>query len=302
MGWSVRGTRVVGAIVTFLMAALLGSSSLVAAQTANQPDVASEPLTILLMISDANTDPSAAAAPDAGASDVMAVVHLNPDTQACRALNILPDTQVDVEGVGTTRINQALATGGVELATKTVEDYLGIKIDHYAVIDVQGVVTAIDAVGGVTVNNPTAFSVGGNEFPAGEITLSGDQALLYGRYRENAADMSRLARQKALVEGLISSVGGMNPAAGVPASIQGSVADIQDHLKTDITLDTALEIAQSYSTCVPEEQTVETIMFSETTTMVDAATQEEVLVGVTDPANVEAHANWLINGGELPQQ
>jgi polyisoprenyl-teichoic acid--peptidoglycan teichoic acid transferase len=284
------------AILSLMFAALLAVPGSAFAQTPTQPDVASEPLTILLMVSDAREGEEI----DSGAADVIAVVHLDPETQSCRALNVLPNTRVQIEGVGNTRINQALSQGGVEMAVDTVESYLGIEIDHYGVIDLEGVITAIDAVGGVTLNNPVAFSVGGNDFPAGELTLSGEQALLYARADGQQDTQGRLDMQKALVEGLISSIGSADLGSGIPAAVQGSVADIQDHILTDITLDTALEAANAYSTCVPEEETVETVMFTEEGPQLDEATQDEQISGATDPAEVEAHAEWLINGGELP--
>jgi LCP family protein required for cell wall assembly len=285
------------AVLSLMFAALLAAPAASFAQTATQPDVTSEPLTILLMVSDAPEGEDI----ESGETDVMAVVHLDPNTQACRALNILPTTRVEIEGVGNTRINQALSQGGVEMSVDTVEDFLGIEIDHYGVIDLEGVTTALDAVGGITVNNPEAFSVGGNDFPAGELTLTGEQALLYGRYIDpNGNQASRLDRQKALVEGLIGSIGSADLGSGVPAAAQASIADIQDHILTDITLDTALDAASAYSTCIPDEDTVETIAFTEEAPQLDEATEDEQLSGATDPADVEAHADWLINGTQLP--
>lgn len=291
----------------FLVLALLGGPAMVAAtaQGAGQADVVSEPITILLMVSDARSQGDVpagqeAAHIEAGATDVMVVVHLNPDQQACRALNLLPNTRVQIEGVGNTRLNQAMSQGGVAQTTTTVEEYLGIEIDHFGVIDLDGVIMAIDAVGGITINNPVAFSVGGNDFPAGEITLSGEQAVLYAAAGGQQDTQGRLAQQKALVEGLIDSVGGMNPAGGIPAAMQGAVANIQDHILTDITLETALAVANAYSSCVPDEETVETIPFTEEGPMLDDATQQEQVSGATDPVNVQAHADWLINGTALP--
>ncbi len=299
MGRSLKTSRVLVVAGTLLMAMMMSTSSLVAAQDAGQTEMTSEPITILLMISDANEGEE----PDTGASDVIAVVHLDPNTQACRALNVLPNTRVELDGVGSTRINQALAEGGVDLATSTVEDYLGIEIDHHGVIDLEGVAMAIDAIGGITINNETAFTVGSNEFPAGEITLSGQEAIVYARYTEDPSDMQgRLDRQKTLVEGVISTMGGGSALESMPTSVPTSLANIEDHIVTDIDLESALEVANAYSSCVPDEDTVETMMFTESGTQFDEATQDEQVSGVTDPATVQAHAEWLINGGPLPQQ
>src|SRR5690606_31926537 len=169
-------------------------------------------------------------------------------------------------------------------------------------IDLDGVVLAIDAIGGITVNNPEAFTVGTNEFPAGEITLSGEQALLYARQGGEQDVQTRLAQQKALVQGLISTVGGATPTNAIPAGLQGSVADIQDHVLTDIDLESALEIGNAYSNCVPSEETVETIPFVEQGPALDAVTQDEQNIGTTDPAAVQQYVEWLVNGGPAPTE
>lgn len=283
-----------------MVAAIVAGPTMAVAQTAGQTEATSEPMTILLMVSDARGD----VATDAGAADVMVVVHLDPSTQSCRALNILPNTGVELEGVGSTRISQSLATGGTDVAVSAVESYLDVEIDNYGVIDLDGVIMAIDLVGGVTVSNPEAFSVGSNNFPAGEITLSGEQALVYARYTgDSGSTVTRLDRQKALVQGLIGTASSAGLSFdSVPASLQASAADIQDHIVTDVTLDNALAIADAYSTCMPNEQTVETITFASEGPQLDAATEDEQVIGVADAANVQAHVEWLLEGGPVPQQ
>jgi polyisoprenyl-teichoic acid--peptidoglycan teichoic acid transferase len=298
-----KKSRIAFSFTLMMVAALLAGPSIAMAQGTAEADVTSEPMTILLMVSDARAEADVQAGTEtenieSGNSDVMVVVHLDPDQQACRALNLLPNTRVEVEGVGNTRLNQVMSQNGIEGSVSVVEELLGVEIDHYGVIDLDGVILAIDAIGGITVNNPEAFTVGTNEFPAGEITLSGEQALLYARQGGEQDAQARLDQQKALVQGLISSVGGATPTDAIPASLQGSVADIQDHVLTDIDLDTALAIANAYNNCVPDEQTVETVMFTEEGPVLDDVTQQEEISGTTDPARVQEYADWLINGGD----
>jgi len=300
-------SRIVFSITLMMVTALLAGPSIAMAQGASDADVTSEPMTILLMVSDAREEADVQAGTETdhiegGNTDVMVVVHLDPDQQACRAVNLLPNTGIELEGVGTTRLNQVMSQNGVDGSVAAVEEYLGVEIDHYGVIDLDGVVLAIDAIGGITVNNPEAFTVGTNEFPAGEITLSGEQALLYARQGGEQDVQTRLAQQKALVQGLISTVGGATPTNAIPAGLQGSVADIQDHVLTDIDLESALEIGNAYSNCVPSEETVETIPFVEQGPALDAVTQDEQNIGTTDPAAVQQFAEWLVNGGPAPTE
>jgi len=89
---------------------------------------------------------------------------------------------------------------------------LGIRIDHYAAINLEGFQRLIDTVGGVTVNNerriydPTwPVFVNGAWVPfsldAGVHTLNGEQALMYVRSRKGAgdSDFTRAARQQQIL-------------------------------------------------------------------------------------------------------
>src|SRR3954447_969409 len=110
-------------------------------------DDSSKPMNILLLGSDARPGEKI----DKGVrSDVIAVLHLDPSTGICRLLSIPRDSRVDVPGYGMTKINHALMEGGVPLERETVENFLGIKIDNYALIDFVGAADLIDGLGGVT--------------------------------------------------------------------------------------------------------------------------------------------------------
>lgn len=113
-----------------------------------------------------------------------------------RKLSIPRDTFAEIPGNAPTKINAAFAYGGAALQIKTIEQFLGIKIDHVAIIDFTGFENLIDAVGGVTVNIPhklcadisggAGHGQGGVtlRLHKGENTLDGEKALAYSRVRE----------------------------------------------------------------------------------------------------------------------
>jgi LCP family protein required for cell wall assembly len=115
---------------------------------------------------------------------------------AFRKLSIPRDSYAEIPGHETTKINAAFAFGGAALQIKTVEQFLGIEIDHVAIVDFTGFEKLIDAVGGVKVNVPhklcadIAGGAGGGQggftlrLGKGEHTLDGEQALIYSRIRE----------------------------------------------------------------------------------------------------------------------
>jgi LCP family protein required for cell wall assembly len=113
-----------------------------------------------------------------------------------RKLSIPRDAYAEVPGQAPQKINAAFAFGGAALEIKTIEGFLGIQIDHVAIVDFTGFEDLIDAVGGVTVDLPhklcadiSGGSGGGQggmtlRLPKGESTLDGEEALVYSRIRE----------------------------------------------------------------------------------------------------------------------
>jgi LCP family protein required for cell wall assembly len=112
-----------------------------------------------------------------------------------RKLSIPRDTFAEIPGQASTKINAAFAYGGAALQIKTIEQFLGIQIDHVAIVDFTGFEALIDAVGGVEVDLPhklcadiSGGSGGGQggvtlHLKKGENTLNGEKALAYSRIR-----------------------------------------------------------------------------------------------------------------------
>jgi len=115
---------------------------------------------------------------------------------AFRKLSIPRDTFAEIPGNAPTKINAAFAYGGAALQIKTIEQFLGIQIDHIAIVDFTGFEDLIDAVGGIEVNVPQKLcadisgGAGGGQggvtlrLKKGENTLDGEKALAYSRVRE----------------------------------------------------------------------------------------------------------------------
>jgi LCP family protein required for cell wall assembly len=111
-------------------------------------------------------------------------------------LSIPRDTFAEIPGYAPTKINAAYSFGGAALQIKTVEQFLGIQIDHLAIVDFTGFEKLIDAVGGVEVNVPNKLcadisgGAGGGQggvtlrLHKGTNTLDGEKALAYSRVRE----------------------------------------------------------------------------------------------------------------------
>ena len=143
-------------------------------------------------------------------------------------LSIPRDSFAEIPGQSPQKINAAFAFGGAKLQIETVEKFLGIKIDHVAIIDFTGFQDLIDAVGGVKVDVPHKLcadisgGAGGGQggitlrLGKGENTLDGQKALAYSRVRKPSpcpgpgksafalgySDFDRAKAQQAVISGI----------------------------------------------------------------------------------------------------
>lgn len=212
-------------------------------------------LTILLLGTDRRPQESAPAR-----SDTILLMRILPDTQQISLLSLPRDLMVDIPGYGVARINAAHVYGdlyrslggGMSLATKTVSNVVGVPIDYTVVIDFQGFISAIDTLGGVTVNVPTAlydanfptmeYGVKEVSFAPGPNTMDGYTALVYSRIRHPDNDFERMTRQQAVLKGIMLRL----QQGGFLAQVD-STANITDalvrHARTDAPRDVIITLA-----------------------------------------------------------
>lgn len=167
-----------------------------------------EPTTVLLLGTDVvyNNEPGhmkADAAAFSGRSDTILVARLDPIRNSITVLQIPRDTQVHISGYGTQKVNAANAIGGPLTARHVVSELLGIPIDHFVILNVQGLVKAVDEVGGVTVQVPKRMQYMDwtaklkIDLEPGWHTLTGNQSMGFVRYRHDAlGDIGRVQRQE----------------------------------------------------------------------------------------------------------
>ena len=87
---------------------------------------------------------------------------------------------------------------------QTIEKNFGIQVDHFGLLDFQCFRTAVDAVGGVTVNVPRAivdpsyptedYGTKLVKFDVGIQKMDGERALQYARTRSADSDFHRIQR------------------------------------------------------------------------------------------------------------
>ena len=138
-------------------------------------------------------------------SDVMVLVHVPADHRNVTLIHFPRDLWVPIPGRGNAKLNAAYAFGGAPLLVKTMQNMLGVKVDHVAMLGFEGFKSMTDAVGGVDVNVEEASEGDGKVFKEGIQHMDGETALVFvrQRYMLSEGDISRGQRQLAFVKALM---------------------------------------------------------------------------------------------------
>ncbi|MGW9549932.1 LCP family protein [Citricoccus zhacaiensis] len=203
-------------------------------------------LNVLVMGSDSRGDGMDTAqnkGEDGERSDTMMLVHIPEDRQNVFVMSIVRDLWVEIPGEGERKVNSALGLGGYPLVTATMENLLGVNVDHLAVIDFEGFNGLTEALGGVEVCNPHAFSSGQvnpSYYPQGEILLQGPDALRYVRERKAflGGDFERVANQQRFVSAMVDQILTVDTLAN-PQRVMDVVNSIVPFISVDEGLDAA---------------------------------------------------------------
>jgi LCP family protein required for cell wall assembly len=200
-----------------------------------------EPFSVLLL----GVDTGALGRTEQGRSDTMIIVAINPGQKRTLMMSIERDIKVDIIGYGSkNKMNAAYAFGGVGMAMDTIESYVGIPIDHFVTVNMGGLQTLVDAVGGIEVENDLNFTYEGTHFPVGTLQLNGETALKFSRmrYTDPNGDYGRQMRQQKVIQGVINKALSINGVAGY----QGILDAMGGSMKTDLSFDDMMTLAVNY--------------------------------------------------------
>ncbi|WP_223556484.1 LCP family glycopolymer transferase [Lysinibacillus sphaericus] len=198
-----------------------------------------EPFSVLMLGVDERKD-------DSGRSDTMIVVTVNPEKQTMKMLSIPRDTRTEIIGHDSVdKINHAYAFGGVPMAVDTVEHYLDIPIDYYVYINMDGFLQIIDTIGGITIENDMDLTYDKHHYPKGEITLNGEEALIFSRirYEDPRGDFGRQIRQRQIIEAVLKKAS-TTPSILLKATDMLDV--VGDNVRMNFTMKDLIQLQSIY--------------------------------------------------------
>lgn len=141
-----------------------------------------------------------------GLSDSIVLVHLDPPKNLISIMSVPRDLAVTLPGYAVPqKINAAYSYGGPKLSIQTLQNTLGIKINHYAVVSFAGFFKIVQHLGGLYTQvdrqyyNPLGTSYSPINIQPGYQRLNGNDALAFARFRHTDTDIVRAARQQQII-------------------------------------------------------------------------------------------------------
>lgn len=145
-----------------------------------------------------------------GRTDVNMTVTVNPNTHQIIISNLPRDSWVKNPYYNDKRDKLThLGLAGIDNTLKGLGNIYGIEIPNYMIVNFDTFMVIIQALKGVTIDNPYAFTaIDGQYFPEGTIGLDGAGALMYVRERQNLpdGDFGRNMHQQIVMRAIIEKL------------------------------------------------------------------------------------------------
>ena len=190
-----------------------------------------------------------------GRSDIMMLVSVGSDGKKAAVISIPRDTRLAIPGQrGYDKINAAHSIGGAKLAIETVKDFTGLEINHFVEIDFEGFKHIVNAIGGVPMHIDKAINDKyAGDVPAGDVVLTGDQALALVRARHDkssvpAGDLDRVKNQRKFVQAMLQAVSRQRN----PSRIKRLIEVAASNIKTDLTFADMLSLGRKLQGAGPD--------------------------------------------------
>ena len=191
-------------------------------------------------------------------TDTMIVLSLNSETKEIRMTSLMRDIWLDIPGHGGAKLNAACVYGGPELTVKTINQYFGLDIQAYVLVNMECLAKIVDALGGIQMDvseeeaaainrlfaddraakdENSAFA-GTNVTAGSQVMLDGKQALGFARIRSLDNDYARTERQRRVLVTIAKQLQQQDVL-----SLTGIIINMLQYVETNISLDDLVSLA-----------------------------------------------------------
>lgn len=157
-------------------------------------------------------------------SDTIILVSVDRKTGKIKLASILRDIRTDLHEYGTDKINAALHYGGPGFSVRAVGEAFRQDIRYYVLVDMRGLVSIIDMLGGIDIEitemeriflncwvRDLAMQFKDGVIPppiakAGMVHMDGRTALSHARNRAIGSDLARSDRQRAVLKAMAKKI------------------------------------------------------------------------------------------------
>ena len=170
-------------------------------------------------------------------SDVNMLATVNPTTKEVILTSIPRDYYVTLPSKGGSDKLTHSGLYGAEETVAAVEELMGIEINYYVKVNYSTVVKLVDAIGGIEIDSPYAFTTHGMSntytFEKGYNYLNGAEALAYSRERASwvDGDMHRNENQQLILEAILKKATSSTTILSEYTSI---LSAIKNNMETDM--------------------------------------------------------------------
>ena len=125
---------------------------------------------------------------------------------------------------------------GIDATIMAIEGITDLKINYWVLVDLQGFKDVVDAVGGIRLNVRDRIPVGlphesfFHYIEPGKKKLNGHDTLWFARAREGSDDYSRMARQKCVLNAMLTQISPQSALTNFGALAKASTGLIQTDL------------------------------------------------------------------------
>jgi LCP family protein required for cell wall assembly len=190
---------------------------------------------------------------DPGRSDTLLVMMVDARTREISILSVPRDTRVWVKDLGWDKINHAYAVGGVSASKQATEEFLGIRVDYYAKVDLASFGRIVDALGGLNLDVEKRMQYVDSwdhyviDLKPGVQRLDGRAALQYVRYRDEEGDIGRVRRQQKFLKAMLAEMTTATLILKLPDIIREVIASLDTDLPIPLMLAIANQLKKDLS-------------------------------------------------------